>query len=211
MHNDCLVSSWESWLQSTRPSKENTVHSMIAPGITTEPEPNETVPTPEWIAIARYGRVPQVARFGGEGTKPERDSWIRVTTDRGEELACVLGLTGVGSADLEALTGQVQRLAASEDHQVFNSLANESEAEFAAWEKRVCDWKMQLQLIDIERTLDRRLILYVLNERGPETTRLALLAAAGGHGIIHVQPVTSDGIPNEKAKSGCGDCGCSTH
>ncbi|MFO0976393.1 MAG: hypothetical protein U0996_08345 [Planctomycetaceae bacterium] len=64
-------------------------------------------------------------------------------------------------------------------------------------------------MIDIERTLDRRLILYVLNEHDPETTRLALLAAAGGHGIIHVQPVTSDGIPPEKSKGGCGDCGCS--
>ncbi|MBL8811409.1 MAG: hypothetical protein JNM43_14650 [Planctomycetaceae bacterium] len=184
---------------------------MIAPGHVTESEPNETVPTPEWIAIARYGRVPQVARFGGEGIKPERDSLIRVTTDRGEELASVLGLTGVSTADSEALTGQVQRIATQRDLEDFDTLESESETEFAVWEKRVHDWKMQLQLIDIERTLDRRLILYVLNERGPETTRLALLAAAGGHGIIHVQPVTSEGIPNEKAKGGCGDCGCSTH
>jgi hypothetical protein len=37
---------------------------------------------------------------------------------------------------------------------------------------------MQLELIDIERTLDDRLILYVLNDRSAETTRLGF--AGGG-------------------------------
>lgn len=187
---------------------------MIAPGQVTEVDDSsasERAPAPEWIAIARYGRVPQVARFGGRGERPSRESQICVTTDRGEELADVLSITGAAGANLENLTGQITRTAAPADLQLSVSLANETEAEFPAWEKRIRDWKMQLQLVDIERTLDRRLILYVLNERGPETTRLALLAAAGGHGIVHVQPVTADGIPPEKPKSGCGDCGCSTH
>jgi len=183
---------------------------MIAPGHSTESDPNEVVAAPEWLVIARYGKVPQVARFGGHGERPDRDAIVRVTTDRGEELAHVLGTTNAAGADLDAMTGQVLHIATEEDQRLFDLLALESETDFSLWEDRIRGWKMQLQLIDIERTLDRRLILYVLNERGPETTRLALLAAAGGHGIIHVQPVTSDGIPPEKAKGGCGDCGCST-
>lgn len=187
---------------------------MIAPGHVSEVDDSAVVahaPEPEWIAIARYGRVPQVARFGGRGERPARDHRICVTTDRGEELADVLSITGATGANLENLTGQVNRIATTADVELSESLVQETESEYRAWEKRIRDWKMQLQLVDIERTLDRRLILYVLNERGPETTRLALLAAAGGHGIVHVQPVTADGIPPEKPKSGCGDCGCSTH
>ncbi|MCA9058814.1 MAG: hypothetical protein KDA85_09950, partial [Planctomycetaceae bacterium] len=68
-------------------------------------------------------------------------------------------------------------------------------------------WNLQLQLIDLEWTLDRsRIVLYVLNDRGAETTRLALLAAAAGLGIIHVQSVSADGVIQQS--SGCGSGGC---
>ena len=78
------------------------------------------------------------------------------------------------------------------------------------------DWQLQLQLIDVERTLgDDHVILYVLNDQNAETTRLALLAAAAGFGIIHVQPVTADGIVNQTSggcgSGGCGSGGCSSH
>ena len=65
---------------------------------------------------------------------------------------------------------------------------------------------MQLELIDIERTLDDRLVLYVLNDRSAETTRLALLAAAGGFGVIHVQPVSAEGVVQTGGGGGCGSC-----
>ena len=46
-----------------------------------------------------------------------------------------------------------------------------------------------MELIDLEWTLDKsKLILYVLNDRGPEATRLGLQAAAAGLGTVEVQP-----------------------
>ena len=81
-----------------------------------------------------------------------------------------------------------------------------AEVSFPLWTTRVEKWKMQLELIDIERTLDDRLILYVLNDRSAETTRLALLAAAGGFGVIHVQPVSAEGVVQASGGGGCGSC-----
>ena len=84
-------------------------------------------------------------------------------------------------------------------------------AEFAEWQQRITDWQLQLQLIDLEWTLDdQKVILYVLNDQNAETTRLALLAAAAGMGIVQVQPVSAEGvIPPEPKGGGCGSGGCS--
>ena len=81
---------------------------------------------------------------------------------------------------------------------------------FGVWEDRIRDWKIDVQLIELEWTLDReRLILYVLNERGPECTKLAIQAAAAGFGIIDVQPVGADGVA-PLSGGGCGSCGGGT-
>jgi hypothetical protein len=42
---------------------------------------------------------------------------------------------------------------------------------------------------------------------------LALLGAAAGYGVVHVQPVSAEGIVQEKSGGGggCGGGGCSTH
>ena len=82
-----------------------------------------------------------------------------------------------------------------------------AEDSFTEWLVRAEKWKLQLELIDIERTLDDRLILYVLNDRSAEATRMALLAAAGGFGVIHVQPVSAEGIVQASGGGGCGSCG----
>ena len=87
--------------------------------------------------------------------------------------------------------------------------------QFSGWIRRLRTWQLQLELIDLEWTLDRRLILYVLNARGAETTRLALLAAAHGDGTVHVQPVNADGVVSASSGgsgcgSGCGSGGCHT-
>lgn len=169
------------------------------------------------VLLVRYGRVPQVARFGSgdDQPNPERGAMVVVRSERGEECGEVLHVAqraiGVAEEDL-GLTGRVLRTATSDDLTRSASLQTECDAAYSLWMGRAAQWNLQLQLIDLERTLDGQLILYVLNERGPETTRLALLAAAAGHGVVHVQPVAAEGIvPEKKSGGGCGDCGCATH
>jgi hypothetical protein len=92
------------------------------------------------------------------------------------------------------------------------NLFRESEEAFPLWCARISQWNLNLELIDIEWTLDhQKLILYVLCDRGPDSTKLALQAAAGGFGVIEVQPVASTGlvtIPKASCGSGGGGCGC---
>ncbi|MCY2966757.1 MAG: PSP1 C-terminal domain-containing protein [Planctomycetota bacterium] len=125
-----------------------------------------------------------------------------------------------GHADNEPVEesgGQrVLRIAASEELTAAETSRADAQASFESWRQRMVDWKLQLDLLDLEWTLDRqKLLLYVLGGRGPETTRLALLAAAAGLAKIEVQPVGADGLqPVEKpAGGGCGSggggCGCS--
>jgi len=100
----------------------------------------------------------------------------------------------------------VQRLSISADEDQFVENRQKADREFFDWQVRISDWGLELQLIDLEWTLDQQnLILYVLNGQNAETTRLALLAAAAGLGIIHVQPVEADGIVQQT--SGGGGCG----
>ena len=172
---------------------------------------------PEWVALVRYGRVPQVARLGGRAEAPDRGAEVVVSTERGEELGVVLHVAaksaavGTGEAEGSELTGEVVRLASAEDVVANSNSQRLLDAEFGTWLSRAATWNLQLEIIDLEKTLDGRLVLYVLNDRGPETTRLALLAAAAGCGVVHVQPVSADGILQQKSGGGCGDCGCSTH
>lgn len=168
---------------------------------------------PAAVVLARYGSMPQVARFAcdSDQTSLLRGSQIVVDTDRGQELASVLETVPV-RAD-QSLSGSVLRPAAPDDLATAARLTAESLEQFAAWTQRVRDWQLQLELVDLEWTLDQKLILYVLNDRGAETTRLALLAAANGLGIVHVQPVSAEGIIAAPSGNGggCGSCGCSTH
>jgi len=165
---------------------------------------------PEFLVLARYGRVPQVARFAGWGERPERNTCVVVSTDRGQELAIVLQTLPVHArtADGEQATptGELLRHASADDIELNLRGQRGAEESFPAWFARAEKWKLQLELIDIERTLDDRLILYVLNDRSAETTRLALLAAAGGFGVIHVQPVSAEGIVQTGGGGGCGTC-----
>ncbi|MCA9034086.1 MAG: hypothetical protein KDA91_03095 [Planctomycetaceae bacterium] len=167
------------------------------------------------LVLARYGSVPQVARFLFTAPFQQfcRGEAVIVTTNRGEELVQVLETTST-SEELET-TGEVLRMATQEDIDRMEQLRSNAEQQFIEWSQRIRDWGVQLELIDTEWTLSDRLILYVLNGRDAETTRLALLAAANGFGIVHVQPVNADGIIPLETKSGCGTggygkggCGC---
>ena len=187
---------------------------MIAPTEETcEGVPELEERAPEFLVLARYGRVPQVARFAAWGEKPGRTSLVVVSTDRGQELATVLQTLPPNAKTAEGEdatpTGELIRIASDDDLTRHTADQHAAEVSFPEWTTRVEKWKMQLELIDIERTLDDRLILYVLNDRSAETTRLALLAAAGGFGVIHVQPVSAEGVV--QASGGGGGCGSCSH
>jgi hypothetical protein len=104
------------------------------------------------------------------------------------------------------------RIATNEDEFRAQRLQSQCEAEFYEWCRRILLWNLPLELVDLERTLDEeKLILYVLADRGPATTQLALHAAAEGLGLIEVQPVSSAGLVAVSGGGGCGSggCGCS--
>ena len=185
---------------------------MIAPTEDTcEGVPELEERTPEFLVLARYGRVPQVARFAAWGEKPARTSSVVVSTERGQELAVVLQILPPNAKTVEGEeatpTGELMRLATADDLHRSGSDQQAAEDSFPEWLARAEKWKLQLELIDMERTLDDRLIMYVLNDRNAETTRMALLAAAGGFGVIHVQPVSAEGIVQASGGGGCGTCG----
>ncbi len=172
--------------------------------------------SPAAVALVRYGVVPQVARFSvskeiQESLAPRSVHGVRVVvaTDRGTETGLLLELVSKAVASNDtALTGQLLRLSNSADEDEFVVNRQKANGEFFDWQVRVSDWDLELQLIDLEWTLDgQSLILYVLNGQNAETTRLALLAAAAGLGIVHVQPVEADGIVHQPSGGGCGSGG----
>ncbi|MBL8814605.1 MAG: hypothetical protein JNL58_01150 [Planctomyces sp.] len=194
--------------------RETFSDSSSASGLTSQSQSTQVseVVQPVWqsCVLARYGAVPQVARFVSEHPAWSRGDRIVVRTDRGLEIATVL--QNVRIPENEEWTGEAVRLATASDEADATQVQREAAGEFSAWIQRVGTWKLQLELIDLEWTLDRQRIFYVLNDRGAETTRMALLAAAGGFGIVHVQPVSAEGVVTGKTGGGCGtgSCGCST-
>lgn len=158
--------------------------------------------------LIRYGAMAEVARFPSAAAGPfVPGEAVVLRTQRGEEIGQVLGpasIAEVASDDAPA----VLRSATAGDIATADSRRAEAEVEFTGWRNRIREWSLDLELIDLERTLDgAKLILYVLNERGPETTKLALRAAAAGFGVIEVQPVGTEGLIRASG-GGCGSGGC---
>ena len=119
------------------------------------------------------------------------------------------------AADME-IDFEIVRAATPADLQAARERTRECDESFAGWCDRIVEWDLELELVELEWTLDRqKLILYVLCDRGPDSTKLALQAAATGFGIIEVQPVSATGlVVVEKESGGCGTggggCGCSS-
>lgn len=167
------------------------------------------------IYLIRYGTVPEVARFANDSPElPVRGATVVVETDRGLQMGTVLerlkpNFDPAKEAETEF---KLVRTATDHDLEAARNLTDECEKAFPEWCARISQWKLNLELIDLEWTLDRqKLILYVLCERGPDSTKLALQAAAGGFGVIEVQPVSATGlvtIPQSSCGSGGGGCGC---
>ena len=175
-----------------------------------------TMETAIQLVLVRYGTVPEVARFKDESLDaPGRGTAVVVMTDRGPQLGTVLERLkpSHSSKDEPETEFTLVRTATEEDHQTAQRLIEKSEASFADWCAKIAQWRLNLELIDIEWTLDgEKQILYVLCERGPDSTKLALQAAAAGLGVVEVQPVSATGlfnIPQSSCGSGGGGCGCS--
>lgn len=192
---------------------------MISPNTIPEVSDGEDQESPEevpkCVLLVRYGVVPQVARFGVReelhnvaAAEFVHGARVVVNSDRGLETGMVLEVVRLSTtADDNPVTGNVVRLSTTADLAAHQENRSRCDAEFFDWQTRLSDWQLQLQLVDIEWTLDReQVVLYVLNGQDAETTRLALLAAAAGLGIIHVQPVAAEGIL-QKVESGGGGCG----
>ena len=175
--------------------------------------------TPETDAVqvlVRYGSIPRVARYTmgtANAGNVDRGTGVIIATDRGQELGEILEIVPPAMAEGHESTAAVVRIATSEDLSLHSLRQRQAAESFYLWLRRIQDWQLELELMDIEATLDNQVyILYVLNDRGAETTRLALLAAAAGLGIVHVQPVAAEGLVDGTGGGGggCGDgCGCS--
>lgn len=170
------------------------------------------------IFLVRYGTVPEVARFASDSPDiPVRGEMVVVETDRGIQLGTVLERLkpSFDPAKNSQTEFKLLRSATQRDLDAARDRIRECDEAFPGWCARILQWGLNLELIDLEWTLDRqKLILYVLCDRGPDTTKLALQAAASGFGVIEVQPVSSTGlvtIPQSSCGSGGGDggCGCS--
>jgi cell fate regulator YaaT (PSP1 superfamily) len=173
--------------------------------------------------LVRYGAIPEVARFAYDLEQPpERHERVVVHSHRGPELGTTLeslrqsAKAQGGSAadhhaeDDEEPVHRVLRRATPEDEALHAELRRDADEAFAQWQGRVEEWKLELELLDIEWTLDRqKLVLYVLGGRGAETTKLALQAAAAGLAVVEVQPVNAEGpVPLAGGGGGCGSGGC---
>jgi cell fate regulator YaaT (PSP1 superfamily) len=183
--------------------------------------------------LVRYGMISEVARFATEpGVALERGERVVIRTHRGIEMGTLLedvraidfngardplqhsvngGATATAEPadDAEATSLRILRTPTAEDERTSGGLKDECEKAFSIWRERIDDWKLRLELIDLEWTLDKsKLILYVLNDRGPECTKLALQAAAAGLGTVEVQPVGPEGLISESQGGGCGSGHC---
>lgn len=173
-------------------------------------------------ALVRYGTISEVAHFEiPPDFARNRGDRVVVRTHRGIELGTLLSdgrntsngssskANGSDPIDLEPSQESILRSATVEDEQAAARLRSECEQAFGDWRERIEKWALRLELIDLEWTLDKsKLILYVLNDRGPESTKLALQAAAGGFGVVEVQTVGPDGPIAKSTGGGCGSGHC---
>ncbi len=167
------------------------------------------------VVLVRFGVIPEVARCAADAAATvQRGMQVVIESHRGQEIATVLEIQKPPvEPDQQPPMPSMKLLRTATNHDLSHveNLRSRGKTEFSIWEQRIRDWNLDLQLIDLEWTLDEtKFILYVLNERGPECTKLALQVAAAGLGSVEVQPVDMDGIVSmpEATGGGCGSGGC---
>ncbi|MDB5339904.1 MAG: hypothetical protein JWN70_5523 [Planctomycetaceae bacterium] len=162
--------------------------------------------------LVRYGVIPEIARFWANDLDGlERDLRVVIHSPRGLEIGTLLQKIPVKSAsdtDETPPEMEIVRPASASDETTDREMREECQVGYGEWWSRIRDWQLELELVDLEWTLDRqKLILYVLTGRGPDTTKLALFAATAGYASVEVQPVSKDGLVPMPAPEG-GGCGC---
>ncbi len=131
------------------------------------------------IGLVRYGVVPEVARCELlEDIELSRGAELVVETHRGPMLATLLEIARPPvepGQQLAPAQFHMLRLATNADLQASVTLREQALGHCPDWEQRIRDWDVDLQLLDCEFTLDgSKQILYVLNDRGPDCTKLAI-------------------------------------
>lgn len=161
---------------------------------------------PKQILVS-YSTISEVDRFLCEFEPvPQRDDRVVVETARGPQIGTVLSPVRDSESPPQL---SVIRAATSDDLEQHQQHHSECESEYFEWTKRIEEWDLDLELIDMEWTIDHtKVILYVLSDRGPDCTKLALQAAAAGLGVIEVQPVNAEGLAPIASQGG--GCGCSS-
>lgn len=161
--------------------------------------------------LVQYGSVAEVDRFQSTFTEtPPHGSEVIVNTRRGLEIGRLLSETRSSEETKESALFLIERFANNDDLQLQKEHQAECEATFEAWQQRIIKWNLAVELIDLEWMLDKsKLVLYVLNDRGPDCTKLALYAMADNLGTIEVQPVDQGGMVElPTAGGGCSSGGC---
>ena len=167
------------------------------------------------LYLLRIGVCGETVRGMGEDSMPfARGDQVVLQTDRGEMLARVMQHLSAENHSTEeevAPANRILRPASKYDLERLQELKRKAGQEFFLWRERIQKWQVDVELVDLEWTLDgNKLILYVLNSRGPESTKLAIQAAAEGLGVIDVVPVSTGGVVVSAASGcGCGSGGCS--
>ena len=164
--------------------------------------------------LVLYGAIGEVSRIRvATGERLQRNARVVIRSPRGLEVGTLLepieGDNGTNDDSTGTEEPAILRAASAQDEQDLLDRQTENRREFDEWQARIDDWKLDLQLIDLEWTLDgSKLVLYVLNDRGPACTTLALKAAAAGLGLIDVQPVDHEGqVRVQPTGGGCGSGG----
>lgn len=166
--------------------------------------------TARLVYLVRYGTTPEVARCAVDAAMVvSRGDAVVVRTHRGEQLGTLLERERSYSA-VDEIEFEILRRATDADLLQAKASRQRCEQAFGVWMQRIVEWELQIELLDIEETLDgQKTILYVLCERGPDSTKLALQAAAAGLGLIEVQPVSAEGlVVVAPSGGGCGTGGC---
>src|SRR4051794_27282664 len=111
------------------------------------------------IFLVRYGTVPDVARVINNSTElPERGVSAVIETDRGLQLGIVLEQLKDSFDPQQGSETEFQllRTATNDDLNAARERTIECELAFSEWCARILQWGLNLELVDLEWTLDRK-------------------------------------------------------